>query len=189
MYVKCRGQKLNWGQTFIQALGHWLSASSSVNDLCIFAQVIHWWRNICILTLFLPEQKKDTLSWNQHLKSTHKIHRILLVSTYCRIVKQLSHIGLSASRYKGSVLFEFEGCKSSRKKHMYPHMSHIGLCVTRYREGYRYKVSCFPPKSFVVVNYEPFHQKHYIVFVKICPPTGQITFWISPLQGQKIKLS
>ena len=41
--------------------------------------------------------------------------------------------------------------------------------------------SCFPPNSFVMVNYEPFHLKHYIVFVKICPPTGQITFQICPL--------
>ena len=41
--------------------------------------------------------------------------------------------------------------------------------------------SCCTPNSFVMVNYKTFHLKHYIVFVKICPPTGQITFWISPL--------
>ena len=42
--------------------------------------------------------------------------------------------------------------------------------------GYRQKVSCFSPNSFVMVNYKTFHLKHYIVFVKIGPPTGQITF-------------
>ena len=30
--------------------------------------------------------------------------------------------------------------------------------------------------SFVMVNYKRFHIKHHIVFVKICPPTSQITF-------------
>ena len=42
--------------------------------------------------------------------------------------------------------------------------------------GYRQKCSCCTPNSFVMVNYKTFNQKHYIVFVKICPPTGQITF-------------
>ena len=44
------------------------------------------------------------------------------------------------------------------------------------RGVYRQKVPCFTPNSFVMVNYKTFHLKHYIVFVKICPPTGQITF-------------
>ena len=44
------------------------------------------------------------------------------------------------------------------------------------REGYRQKVSCFTPNSFVMVNYKTFHLKHHIVFVKICPPTGRFTF-------------
>ena len=43
--------------------------------------------------------------------------------------------------------------------------------------------SYFPPNSFVMVNYKTFHLKHYIVFVKICPPTGQITFY-PILQGK-----
>ena len=36
-----------------------------------------------------------------------------------------------------------------------------------------------------MVRYKTFDLKHYIVFVKIKPPTGQITFWISPLKAQK----
>ena len=43
--------------------------------------------------------------------------------------------------------------------------------------------SCFTPNFFVMVNYKTFHLKHYIVFVKICPPTGQITFY-PILQGK-----
>ena len=34
-----------------------------------------------------------------------------------------------------------------------------------------------------MVNYKTFHLKHYIVFVKICPSTGQITFY-PILQGK-----
>ena len=30
--------------------------------------------------------------------------------------------------------------------------------------------------SFITVKYKAFHQKHHIVFMKIWPPTGQITF-------------
>ena len=56
------------------------------------------------------------------------------------------------------------------------------------RGVYRQKVPCFTPNSFVMVNYKTFHLKHYIVFVKICPPTGQITFWPTPLKIEFSKL-
>ena len=36
--------------------------------------------------------------------------------------------------------------------------------------------SRLPPNSYVMVQYKTFDLKHYIVFVKIKPPTGQITF-------------
>ena len=53
--------------------------------------------------------------------------------------------------------------------------------------GYRFTkmtfFSYFTPNSFVMVNYKTFHLKHYIVFMKICPPTGQITFY-PILQGE-----
>ena len=35
--------------------------------------------------------------------------------------------------------------------------------------------SCLTPNSFVMVNYKTFHLTHHLVFVKFCPPTGQIT--------------
>ena len=47
------------------------------------------------------------------------------------------------------------------------------------REGYRQKVASCTPNSFVMVKYKTFHLKHYIVFVKICPPTGQLTFQVA----------
>ena len=48
--------------------------------------------------------------------------------------------------------------------------------------------SCFTPNSIVMINYKTFHLKHYIVFVKICPPNGQITFWPTPLKIEFPKL-
>ena len=50
------------------------------------------------------------------------------------------------------------------------------LFILNNRAGYRQKVSCFLGNSFVMVQYKTFDLKHYIVFVKIGPPTGQITF-------------
>ena len=55
----------------------------------------------------------------------------------------------------------------------------VGCCCILHadvRAGYRQKVSCFLGNSFVMVQYKTFDLKHYIVFVKIGPPTGQITF-------------
>ena len=46
----------------------------------------------------------------------------------------------------------------------------------------------FSPNSFVMVNYKTYHLKHYIVFVKICPPNCQITFWPTPLKIEFPKL-
>ena len=48
--------------------------------------------------------------------------------------------------------------------------------------------SHFPSNSFVMVKYKTFHLKHHIVFVKICPPTGQITFWDVTSKMTKIKM-
>ena len=42
------------------------------------------------------------------------------------------------------------------------------------------------PNSYVMVQYKTFGLKHYIVFLKKNPPTGQITFWPTPL---KIEIS
>ena len=56
------------------------------------------------------------------------------------------------------------------------------------RGGYRQKVPCFTPNSFVMVNNKTFHLKHHLVFVKICPPNGQITFWPTPLKIEFSKL-
>ena len=47
---------------------------------------------------------------------------------------------------------------------------------------------CLPPNSFVMVKYKTFHLKHYIVFVKKMPPTGQITFWDDTSKMAKIKM-
>ena len=43
------------------------------------------------------------------------------------------------------------------------------------------KVAGSPPNSFVMVKNKTFELKHYMVFVEKNPPTGQITFLISPL--------
>ena len=62
------------------------------------------------------------------------------------------------------------------------------VMITMIRGGYTSKVSHFSSNSFVMVKYKTFHLKHYIVFVKICPPTGQITFWDVTSKMTKIKM-
>ena len=56
------------------------------------------------------------------------------------------------------------------------------------RGGYRQKIPCFTPNSFVMNNCKTFHLKHHLGFVKICPPTGQITFWPTLLKHKSSKL-
>ena len=56
------------------------------------------------------------------------------------------------------------------------------------RGGYRQKIPCFTPNSFVMNNCKTFHLKHHLGFVKICPPTGQITFCPTPLKIEFSKL-
>ena len=53
--------------------------------------------------------------------------------------------------------------------------------ITTVRDGQGKKVAGSPPNSFDMVQNKTFELKHYMVFVKNNPPTGQITFWISPL--------
>ena len=47
------------------------------------------------------------------------------------------------------------------------------------------KFHVFPPNSLVMVNYKTYHLKHYIAFVKIRPPSGKITYLISPYRAKK----
>ena len=68
-----------------------------------------------------------------------------------------------------------------QKKLCYGHMSRQA-CSSRNGEGYRFTkmtfLQAFPqmPLFNNMVNYKTFHLTYYIVFVKIGPPTRQITF-------------
>ena len=62
------------------------------------------------------------------------------------------------------------------------------IATNRTGGGFTNISSCVTPNSFVMVNYKTFYLKHYIFFVKICPPNGQITFWPTPLKIEFSKL-
>ena len=58
--------------------------------------------------------------------------------------------------------------------------------------GYRQKVPCLTPNSFVMVNYKTFHLKHHLAFVKILPsnrPNYFLSLFILFYEGKMAKIS
>ena len=107
-------------------------------------------------------------------------------------VSAMWSIGTSAEIYGG-------GGEVSKYQHIFAqehkewnHFAQISLRTSKgslpNREGYTSKVSRFPSNSFVMVKCKTFRLKHHIVFVKIWPPTGQITFWLLTSKMGKIKM-
>ena len=141
-------------------------------------------RNILKFTYSEPARQDDFgkvghlngpffLSWDPF---RHHVHLLVWISCspkpqiLCRCIRDI--IYTTFQNYKAVPLsFHQRSCLILKIE--------MGLFLTR--GGYKQKVSSFSPNSFVMVKYKTFHLKHHIVFVKICPPTGQITFWISPL--------